>query len=172
VSDTNKQSKQIQAGLHERKREARLYLVLSLLWMAVIFAFSHQAYSGRITEEYLGNANIPIRKLGHVSEFGILSLLYLKTLLCYGSLDSDLPIKVKSTLPMAKFALIALLMTFFYACLDEWHQSFVPGRSSSFTDVLVDTTGILIALGLTLLLTWRSAKKNPNMNSNKNPTKD
>jgi VanZ family protein len=39
---------------------------------------------------------------------------------------------------------LAVASTFLVACLDEWHQKFVPGRVSSFHDVLVDTTGALL----------------------------
>jgi VanZ family protein len=35
---------------------------------------------------------------------------------------------------------------------DEWHQSFVPNRTSSVKDVLIDATGALIVLVLTLLM--------------------
>lgn len=35
----------------------------------------------------------------------------------------------------------ALLLTFCYACTDEFHQLFVPGRAGRFTDVLIDCTG-------------------------------
>ena len=30
---------------------------------------------------------------------------------------------------------------FLYACTDEFHQCFVPGRACRFTDVLIDTSG-------------------------------
>jgi VanZ family protein len=32
-----------------------------------------------------------------------------------------------------------------YAGLDEWHQSFVPLREARFRDVLIDSTGALLA---------------------------
>jgi VanZ family protein len=41
-------------------------------------------------------------------------------------------------------AMLAVSSTFMLACLDEWHQRYVPGRVSSFRDVLVDTTGALL----------------------------
>ncbi|MBQ8960130.1 MAG: VanZ family protein [Ruminococcus sp.] len=48
-----------------------------------------------------------------------------------------------------------------YACTDELHQHFVPGRSGQLTDVLLDTTGaffgVLISLGL-LYLTRKKAE--------------
>lgn len=37
-----------------------------------------------------------------------------------------------------KLLTIALAVTFFYACTDEFHQLFVPGRAGRFTDVLID----------------------------------
>jgi len=122
------------------KTRLQAYIALSLVWMVVIFAFSHQAYSGRITEAYLGEtANVPVRKLGHVTEFGILSLLYWKTLVYF------LKVKGRELSPVLAIV-FAFLGAFAYACLDEWHQAFVPGRSSSFYDVLVDSSGMLVAM--------------------------
>ena len=37
--------------------------------------------------------------------------------------------------------LVALFFCFFYAATDEFHQSFVPGRSAEVHDVLLDTLG-------------------------------
>lgn len=110
--------------------------------MGVIFAFSHQAYSGRISEEYLGEANIPVRKLAHMSEFGLLYFLYLKSLL---SLNGEAQ-------KQRRWGWLALVLVFGYAACDEWHQSFVPGRSSQFNDVLVDMLGAVLTALLLLLL--------------------
>lgn len=134
---------------------ARLYLLISLVWMAVIFAFSHQAYSGRITEAYLGeSANVPVRKLGHVTEFGVLAWLYLRTMLAFAAARG-------AVLKPRLAYILAFGLAFAYACLDEWHQAFVPGRSSSFYDVLVDSTGMVIALVVTAIVTARAKKKGP-----------
>jgi VanZ family protein len=40
-----------------------------------------------------------------------------------------------------------------YAILDEFHQSFVPGRSSNFFDIGINFIGILI--GISLYLIWK-----------------
>lgn len=45
-------------------------------------------------------------------------------------------------------ALYALVTCILYACSDEWHQSFVSGRSPQITDICIDTCG---ALSLILL---------------------
>ena len=51
-----------------------------------------------------------------------------------------------------------------YAALDEWHQSFVPGRQASVGDVLVDLAGIggmLLILRVQALRLSASQKSNP-----------
>lgn len=44
--------------------------------------------------------------------------------------------------------IIAATISILYAMSDEWHQTFVPGRSPAVQDVLIDTAGILIAFFL------------------------
>jgi len=39
-----------------------------------------------------------------------------------------------------------LIITVIYAIFDEIHQSFVPGRSSTIKDILIDCIGILLAI--------------------------
>ncbi len=40
-----------------------------------------------------------------------------------------------------RLAVIAILIVAAYAALDEYHQSFVPGRGAAVSDVLLDTAG-------------------------------
>ncbi len=44
-----------------------------------------------------------------------------------------------------KDVLYTTIVVFIYACTDEIHQSFIPGRSAQFTDVLIDTLGSICA---------------------------
>jgi len=55
-----------------------------------------------------------------------------------------------------KFLLITILISILYAFSDEFHQYFVPGRSSTISDVLIDTTGILFA---SIIYLFRFRKK-------------
>lgn len=42
-----------------------------------------------------------------------------------------------------RLILYSVTTTFLYACSDELHQSFVPGRSSQLSDIITDTSGAL-----------------------------
>jgi VanZ family protein len=41
---------------------------------------------------------------------------------------------------------LSMAISYFYAITDEFHQSFIPGRSGQFSDTLIDLIGILIGL--------------------------
>lgn len=99
----------------------------AIVWMAVIYAFSNQAHSGALTETYLHGANVIVRKLAHMAEYALLAVLYRRPL------PADIP---------------AFFLAVLYAASDEWHQSFVPGRSACPSDVMVDAAGALLGLWL------------------------
>lgn len=69
-------------------------------------------------------------KFLHVVEFGIFGLLLGRALRRSGFKWTS-----------RKVLFIVLVCSFFYGLSDEYHQSFVPGRNSSFIDVLADTVG-------------------------------
>jgi len=52
---------------------------------------------------------------------------------------------------------LALILTLVYGLLDEWHQTFVPGRFGSLTDVSFDFIGAVI--GLWIYRAWFSVEK-------------
>jgi VanZ family protein len=106
------------------------------VWFAVIFAFSHQAHSGAVTEEYLHDYNVPVRKLAHVTEFAIMFTLIRLAV----SVDA-----VKRHWSSNRLNMIAYFLTLACACFDEWHQSMVPGRSATLSDTVVDSFGAMIA---------------------------
>jgi VanZ family protein len=54
-----------------------------------------------------------------------------------------------------------------YAATDEFHQSFVPGRSAQVKDVGIDALGALVGLLLALIwLRWRGKHYSSNSSSN------
>ncbi len=117
-----------------------LFWGLALIWMAVIFAFSSQANSGAYTEAYLQEANVPVRKFAHMFEFAVLAVLY-QTALARSMPKTKELAKIKF-----KHYWLAFVLAVLYALSDEWHQAFVPGRSSSLLDSGVDSIGALIGL--------------------------
>ena len=143
-----------------------------VVWMIVIFAFSHQPYSGKVTEKYFGGANVPIRKMGHVTEFMILFLLVRWAISIPGvsgtKPDSDTTggVDGAAVSPVKKIltpSVIAFMFAITYAATDEWHQSFVPGRSSNWNDVAVDACGV--SAGAILLAIARSARRRRSLES-------
>jgi len=74
-----------------------------------------------------------IRKTGHVAEYFILSLLLLRG------------IRAGQRGARLAWAVVAIVIVAAYASLDEFHQSFVPGRTAAVSDVLLDTAGGIAA---------------------------
>jgi VanZ family protein len=42
-----------------------------------------------------------------------------------------------------KLLLISMSICFIFACIDEYHQTFIPGRTGQFSDVLIDMIGVI-----------------------------
>jgi VanZ family protein len=117
-----------------------------IFWATLIFVFSTESFSGAHTGgivEALLRQSFPslpvneierihtlIRKLGHLSEYFIFALLLMRALRA----ETD----DKS---MLQAIFLSVLLTILYAATDEFHQSFVPSRSASVTDVMIDAAG-------------------------------
>jgi VanZ family protein len=86
-----------------------------------------------VSPDGLGRMHFLIRKSAHFTEYFILSLLILRGIRA-GRKENRLV-----------WAAIALFAVACYASLDEFHQSFVPGRTAAVTDVMIDTMGGAVA---------------------------
>jgi VanZ family protein len=73
-----------------------------------------------------------VRKGGHVFGYGLLSILL------YRAWRETLP-SMSGAKWTLRWAGIAVLGTVLVASLDEWHQSFIPSRTGTPQDVLLDT---------------------------------
>lgn len=115
----------------------RLRWIPVLLWMGLIFFLSHQdgntsTLQSGIVLDFLRSIGIQftpdtlpiftgvIRKGAHFTEYAILYFLLTK-----------IPLK-----PLACFTILLL-----FSLSDEWHQTFVPGRSGQLSDVGIDLLG-------------------------------
>jgi len=87
-------------------------------------------------------AHVGIRKMAHVTEFGLFSVSVFHGIRRgrYGWRFS--------------WALATLAIAVTYAGLDEWHQSFVPLREARVRDVVIDASGALLAQ----TIVWAYAK--------------
>lgn len=126
-------------------------IILVLLWMVMIFLLSNEeavksskksdgliiksvelftgkSLSDQEKEKVLKYLVFPVRKCAHLSLYLILGILVISLLREYMVINT-------------KLVLLSLLICFLYACSDEIHQLFVPGRSGEARDVLIDTLG-------------------------------
>jgi VanZ family protein len=130
-----------------------------LLWMGFIFYASTGQLSAsntsrvirplliwlfpHISEESLTFVHFIIRKLAHLAEYAVLGLLAARafTTSSHQSLRH-------------RWFLFAFLLVTFNALSDELHQRFVPARTGSIYDSLIDIAGGLMALAVLAL--WRN----------------
>ena len=126
------------------------YLPL-ILWMGLISFASSASFSASNTSQFIAPLlswllpnlspetstfiHFVIRKLGHFLEYAILGFLAAR------AFDGSILSGARN-----RWFLVAGILVAGYALLDEYHQSFVPNRSSSIMDSLVDMTGGFTAL--------------------------
>lgn len=99
------------------------------------------------------NLNYPLRKLMHITEYFILTILVIRALLANNVTGKKL------------FAL-SFIIPYLYSCTDEFHQTFV-GRTGQFTDTLIDSIGIIIALAGFAVIVCRKMSNNGEITGNK-----
>lgn len=140
---------------------------LVVIWMAVIFVFSAtpaeesdkqskgiiyiiaEKIENKSAEqiENIDSLNHLIRKFAHGSVYFVLCMLIMNLIL-----------QIKDKNYKFTYVLVAILISFLYACTDEFHQVFVDGRAGRFTDILIDTLGA--TLGVTLYVLIFKRRKN------------
>lgn len=103
--------------------------LLVFIWAGFIFFLSHQPdlKSGlpQTWEFILG-------KLAHFFEYAVLCFLLISALSNY-------------RISKKKMVVLAVILSMLYAFSDEYHQSFIPGRTPSVNDLAVDGLGIFLA---------------------------
>jgi VanZ family protein len=92
---------------------------------------------GPVSNRKWGAIHHMIRKTGHFTGYGLLSLSWLRAF--------RLALQRPSFSPRfwLKPHALAMLGTFLIACSDELHQAFLPNRTGRFQDVLIDCSGAL-----------------------------
>lgn len=82
-----------------------------------------------------------VRKLAHVCIFMIIGF-------CISMFFGSCLNNIFST------ACISFIVSLGLACGDEYLQTFIPGRSGNFTDVIIDLHGVIIGLTLYIITTY------------------
>jgi len=121
-----------------------------VLWAVVIFIGSGDVLSGSHTsillravrwlfpnarDESLAVFHLLVRKAGHLTEYAILATLAARA---FRGSSHDLLRR--------HWFWVSLLLSIAYALSDEFHQSFVPSRTASIYDSMIDMAGGLAAL--------------------------
>ncbi len=136
----------------------------ALLWAAIIWALS----TGVFGDAHTSRVIVPVlhwlfpawpldklllwhhlvRKGAHLAEYFVFSLLITRGL------------RLGHPGRRWRWTLVAISVLAVYATLDEYHQSFVPGRTPAVTDVLLDVVGGAAAQVLAgLLAFWREERR-------------
>ena len=102
-------------------------------WAGFIYWLSGIPYL-RITNAWY---DIILRKMAHMFVFGVLARLLARAF------------TGTTFWSWKKIFVWSLAVAFLYACSDEYHQAFVPGRGASLLDVTIDTFAAWLALGCT-----------------------
>ncbi|MFW6074200.1 MAG: VanZ family protein [Chloroflexota bacterium] len=114
------------------------YSIPSILWMALIFALSSRQTLPPPPGVSFSTGAI----IGHFSLYFVLTVL--------------LAVAFSGALrPNAWAIFAAAVAASFYGISDEFHQAFVPGRSATLFDVIVDASGAFSAAAFILLASNR-----------------
>jgi VanZ family protein len=133
-----------------------------IIWMAIIFFASTGEFSAsnttlvikpllrwlfpNITDEGIAVFHFLLRKCGHFSEYAILGLLATHAFIA----SSHARLR-------RHWFIAALILVCIYALADEYHQSFVPTRTASIYDSLIDMFGGVTAL--VSVVVWRQRRE-------------
>ncbi len=129
-----------------------------IVWSALIFIGSSDLLSSSHTSSFivrplhllfpnasdqtLGVIHFLVRKSGHFTEYAILALLAARA---FSSSSANWL--------RARWFIVALSFVVVYALSDEFHQMFVPTRTASIYDSMIDSFGGLTALAV---FAWRA----------------
>lgn len=94
-----------------------------ILWLAIVLVGTSWPSIN------VGSPDLPLDKIAHFTAYSILAALSLRSTLTPRS----------ATTVVAVIVGVSLL-----GAVDEWHQSFIPGRSMSFLDWCADSLGAVI----------------------------
>lgn len=172
-----------------------VFVLLMILWMGGIFAFSSRSgsesaddsyfvgtmvgelfvpgfddWSVQEQQEFAQKIDYPVRKTAHATEYAILGILAAGVCIPTSVRKSGgraAPGKNRNSrsVKIGRELLLPWGIAAVYAATDEFHQLFVPGRSGQLSDVILDSTGALA--GLLILTSVRKIRNRYQVNTEK-----
>ena len=158
-------------GLDQKKQKVvfhPLYFLFSIVmwilvvsWMIVIFSLSSETgdVSAVRSQDLVSMLNSSlklylseafVRKVAHVIEFLVLSILAYIAMFATKHIQSDVSWNTSKLIQMKSdnevYIAFALWVTALSSVADEYHQIFVSGRSASFFDVFLDMSGSIVLM--------------------------
>ena len=123
-----------------RQRQTRLWALrlvttaATIGWMLAIFLLSSKAPDELPPLETFSWMGASRDIAGHLVLFGVLGSLLLAATWSW----------VRRPGSLLRLVILTITIGTLYGALDEYHQSFVPGRSATISDVLVDGIGATV----------------------------
>ena len=106
---------------------------LLFFWMGVMFYLSNQP---DLKSPFESSIYFVLRKSAHITEYAVLTFLVWRALIVHHDRRD------------VKFLIIAIVFSFLFAISDEYHQTFIHGRSGNPRDVMIDSIGVVIMAAL------------------------
>ncbi len=123
---------------------------VSLFFVRLFSPLFPTARSELVLFEQAEAIHLYVRKAAHITEYFLLTL----------SLQLPLTAWLRKYFSPKKRIVIGALLSVLFAALDEFHQSFVPGRNGNFTDICIDSVGIILAsLCLLIFFSLKNTKR-------------
>ena len=140
----------------------------TVLWLCMLAAFSTDLFSAEhtglilwrivhsfvpgISPRHFNTLHFLVRKTAHFVSYGLLSFFAFFSWRATATVTATLPARDPSGSPTERapqmpgrwswrWCNLALLLTLLAASLDEFHQTFLPSRTASVRDVILDMLG-------------------------------
>ncbi|MGI4853907.1 MAG: VanZ family protein [Janthinobacterium lividum] len=112
----------------------------------------HKLLGSHLDSGALNRVNTALRKSGHLIGYGMVGLMTFHAV----QITATLRKAAQPLCNMKQVAAVAgVLFTFFLAVCDEVHQRYLPGRTASIRDVVLDTCGAILFLAAAEFIPWR-----------------
>ena len=135
-----------QFSAQQGEASASLSLRISREIVSVFNEITNQNWDMDRQDHYVEKIHFYVRKAAHITEYFLLAV------------SLTLPVYIVFRLRHAWLFLISVFLCFLVACSDEFHQSFVSGRSASARDVLIDGIGIILGVFVTQMFCFAGRK--------------